>query len=65
MTRVKADLGACQGYANCVVAADRYFDLSDDGEVVILRAEVEEGDRAQVEAAVTSCPVNALTLVDE
>lgn len=65
MTQVKADLEACQGYANCVVAADRYFDLSDDGEVIVLRAEVADSDRAHVEAAVTSCPVSALTLVDE
>jgi len=65
MTQVKADLEACQGYANCVMAADRYFDLSDDGEVVILQAEVAEVDRDQVEPAVASCPVNALTLVEQ
>ena len=62
MTRVTADLEACQGYANCVMAADRYFDLSDDGEVVVLRDEVPEEDLAQVEAAASSCPVNALGL---
>jgi len=65
MTHVRADLEACQGYANCVVAADRYFDLNDDGEVVILQVEVDEADRSRVDMAVSSCPVNALTLVDE
>lgn len=65
MTQVRADLEACQGYANCVVAADRYFDLDDDGEVVILQVEVDEADRSRVDMAVASCPVNALTLVDE
>lgn len=62
MAVLKADLGACQGYANCVVAADDYFDLDDDGLVAILRRDVAEADRSRVEAAVRSCPVGALLL---
>ena len=37
MPVVKADLQACQGYANCVVGASDYFDLDDDGIVVLLQ----------------------------
>ena len=33
MATVIADLGACQGYANCVAGADDYFDIDDDGVV--------------------------------
>ena len=40
MPVVKADLGACEGYANCVVAADDVFDIDDDGVVVLLRSEI-------------------------
>ena len=65
MTELRADLGACQGYANCVLAAGGYFDLSDDGEVVVLRPEVADEDLADVQAAVNSCPVSALALVGE
>ena len=37
MPVVKADLGLCQGYANCIMAAGDYFDLDDDGVVILLR----------------------------
>ena len=43
---VKADLEACQGYANCVVGADDYFDIDDDGVVVLLKTEVPEGEES-------------------
>ncbi|MEE4024039.1 ferredoxin [Gordonia sp. PKS22-38] len=64
MPIVKADLEACQGYANCVVGAEDVFDLDDDGNVVVLRAEIDEADRARVETAAKSCPVSALRLED-
>lgn len=62
---VKADLEACQGYANCVVAADDYFDINDDGVVVLLKATVPDSERARVEEAARSCPVSALQVDDE
>jgi 3-phenylpropionate/trans-cinnamate dioxygenase ferredoxin reductase subunit len=65
MPVVKADLQACQGYANCVVGATDYFDLDDDGIVVILRTEVPQEDRARVIEAARSCPVSALVVEDE
>lgn len=64
MATIKANLGACQGYANCVLAAEDYFDIDDDGIVVVLRAEVPESDRKRVEEAARSCPVSALTVVE-
>lgn len=65
MPVVKADLQACQGYANCVVGATDYFDLDDDGIVVVLRTEVPQEDRARVLEAARSCPVSALIVEDE
>ena len=65
MPIVKADLEACQGYANCVVGADDYFDIDDDGVVVVLKAIVPEADRARVEEAVRCCPVSALRMENE
>jgi 3-phenylpropionate/trans-cinnamate dioxygenase ferredoxin reductase subunit len=62
MPKVTADLVQCQGYANCVIAADDTFDIGDDGVVVLLRTEVPEADRARVEAAARACPVSALTV---
>lgn len=65
MAKIMADLEACQGYANCVVAADDVYDLDDDGVVVLLKSAIEESDRARVEEAARSCPVSALWLEDE
>ena len=45
MATVKADLSLCQGYANCVVAAGDYFDIDDDGKVVLLQLEVPDAER--------------------
>lgn len=65
MAVLKADLAACQGYANCVVAADDAYDLDDDGIVVLLMDRIDESDRARIEAAARSCPVSALSVEDE
>lgn len=64
MAVVKADLEACEGYANCVIGAEDVFDISDDGVVVLLRTEIDEADRPRVEAAARSCPVSALKVED-
>jgi 3-phenylpropionate/trans-cinnamate dioxygenase ferredoxin reductase subunit len=65
MPIVRADLSQCQGYANCVVAADDTFDIGDDGVVVLLRARFPESDRARVAAAALACPVSALSVDDQ
>jgi 3-phenylpropionate/trans-cinnamate dioxygenase ferredoxin reductase subunit len=65
MAVVKADLEACQGYANCVAGAQDVFDIDDDGVVVLLRTTVEESERGRVEDAARSCPAGALTVEDD
>ena len=62
MPVIKADLDLCQGYANCVMEAPKFFDISDDGVVVVLEEEFPEGNRSRVEAAVRSCAVSALRI---
>lgn len=64
MAVVTADLTLCQGYGNCVIAAEDHFDLDDSGVVVVLQATVTDADRARVDEAVRSCPVTALTVRD-
>jgi 3-phenylpropionate/trans-cinnamate dioxygenase ferredoxin reductase subunit len=64
MATLKADLGVCQGYANCVAAAEDYFDIDDDGVVVLLKTEVPESDHARVVEAARTCPVSALRVED-
>ena len=64
MPVLKADFGACQGYANCVDAAPEVYDIDDDGVVVLLREEITEEERPRIEEAARSCPVNALLIED-
>jgi ferredoxin len=62
VTRLLADFKACQGYGNCTIGASDVYDLDDQGTVVLLKEEIPESDRARVEEAARSCPVNALSL---
>ena len=64
MPIIKADLELCQGYANCVMEAPKFFDINDDGVVVVLEEEFGEETRGRVEAAVRSCPVSPLRIED-
>ena len=64
MPVLKADVGACQGYANCVVAAPDTYDIDDDGVVLLLKEEISEDERPRIEEAARSCPVSALTVED-
>lgn len=61
--RVRVDPGTCQAYANCLMVAPAVFDLDEErGVAVILNELPAEELRADVEEAVRSCPVQALTL---
>ena len=64
MPVLKADFGACQGYANCVDAAPDVYDIDDDGVVVLLREEISAEERPRIVEAARSCPVSALIIED-
>lgn len=64
MPVLKADFGACQGYANCVDAAPDAYDIDDDGVVVLLKDSFTDDERTRIEEAARSCPVSALTIED-
>lgn len=59
---IVADLDLCQGHANCVMIAPKYFSIGDDDKVDVLISSVMEGDESGVRSAVDSCPVSALRL---
>jgi ferredoxin len=61
---LKADFGACQGYANCVDAAPDVYDIDDDGVVVLLKDSFTDDERTRIEEAARGCPVSALTIED-
>jgi ferredoxin len=55
----------CRGYANCVVAAPKYFELDDSGMAVSSGPQPEGDDAEATEAlrrAASLCPVSAITV---
>lgn len=64
--RVQADLGRCEGYANCLMAAPSVFTIDDEESIVVIRDEQpSEEYRDAVEEAVRSCPVAALAIEED
>lgn len=62
--RIDVDMDVCQHYGQCVFAAPDVFDLDDDGELVF-QATADDSARADVEAAVAACPVQAIRILSE
>jgi ferredoxin len=61
--RIGVDMAVCQNYGQCVFAAPDVFDLDEAGDLVF-QATAEESARPDVEAAVTACPVQAISILD-
>jgi ferredoxin len=62
--KVAVDRSRCESYGFCADAAPAYFQLDDEGDLVVERDEVDAADEADVLAAVRVCPVAALTVGD-
>jgi len=54
----------CDGNGNCARAAPALFHLDENDALRVLKETIGEEDRASAEAAVQSCPKNALSLVE-
>jgi ferredoxin len=60
--KIRTDVGACVGAGQCVVAAPRVFDLTEDGKVVTLDENPPADLHDQVRNAAFACPAFAITL---
>ena len=60
--RIVLDRPRCEGHGLCEEAAPALMHLDDDGELVLDREEIRNGDVATANAAVRVCPVAALRL---
>ncbi|ALG87000.1 hypothetical protein ACH46_17505 [Gordonia phthalatica] len=60
---VVANLDLCDGYGECVKAAPDYFELDDDGFVVVKKSDVTSEAEGRVINAVTRCPKSVFTLL--
>ena len=63
--RITVDRARCIGSGICESLASEFFEVGDDGELVLLQENFDEGDQADVEEAVRSCPTMALSVGDD
>jgi ferredoxin len=59
---IVVDRGRCTGIGICESIAEAYFEVGDDGGMVVLRDDIADTDRDEVELAVRSCPALALSI---
>jgi ferredoxin len=65
LMRVAVDLDLCQGHGVCESEAPTVFELAKNAKVTILEERPDDGQRAEVEAAVRYCPTSALRITEE
>ncbi|HUH12117.1 MAG TPA: ferredoxin [Longimicrobiales bacterium] len=61
---LRIDRLLCVGFGDCIEAAAELFELDDEG-IAAFRQPLPVLGRERLEEACRSCPVDALTLVDE
>ncbi|GAB3075096.1 ferredoxin [Nocardioides zeae] len=62
--RVVVDYTKCTGLGICESLAPAFFEVNDEGDLVLLKEEVGDAERQELEEAVAGCPTEALRLVD-
>ena len=60
--KIVLDRARCTGIGICEAIAPSVFEVDDNGELVVLSAEVPEGALEEVTEAVGGCPALALRL---
>ena len=59
---VTVDQELCQSFAICVGLAPDYFELDEQGDLLVLRSEVDPEDEDTVGEAALICPKQAILL---
>ncbi|WP_019873408.1 ferredoxin [Sporichthya polymorpha] len=63
--RIVADHAKCTGLGMCEAEAPEFFEVQDDGSLKVLKVNPSAEELAAVQAAIDSCPTEALTLVED
>lgn len=60
------DKALCQGHGLCVLYAPDIFTLDDETGLAVVKSEaIESSQRRELIEAVNSCPVKAITLIED
>lgn len=60
--KVQVDFGKCTGLGICESLAPDFFEVNDDGDLVLLKEDITDEELAAVEEAVAGCPTEALRI---
>lgn len=60
--KVVVDFEKCTGLGICESMAPEFFEVNDDGELVLLKEDISDDELQAVEEAVASCPTEALLI---
>ncbi len=62
--RIVVDRGRCTGLGICESMAEDVFEVQGNGSLRVLIEDISPARREEIQAAVDSCPTEALKLVD-
>lgn len=60
--KVIVDFVKCAGLGICESMAPDFFEVNDDGELVLMRDDISDDELQSVEEAVAGCPTEALRI---
>ncbi len=60
--RVVVDMGKCSGLGICEAESPDFFEIGDDGQLMVLSYDVSAERRAEVEQAARACPTQAIVV---
>ncbi|KQY50061.1 MULTISPECIES: ferredoxin [unclassified Nocardioides] len=63
--KISIDREKCASLGVCESISPDHFEINDDGDLDVLRADVAGDEAALIQRAVTSCPSGALSLVED
>jgi ferredoxin len=60
--KVIVDFAKCTGLGICESMAPEFFEVNDDGALVLLKEDISDDELQSVEEAVAGCPTEALRI---
>jgi len=60
--KVVVDFTKCTGLGICESLASDFFEVNDDGDLVLLKEDISEDELSALEEAVAGCPTEALRI---
>ncbi|MFI8592136.1 ferredoxin [Dietzia maris] len=63
--KVAVDFGKCTGLGICESLAPDFFEVNDDGDLMLLKEDISPDELQEVEEAVAGCPTEALRIIED